>query len=151
SGNDLGSSECTVRAVVRAEDLLQSVALAGCAPALSLWARSAERSHAGLRVVSIHSNSTAALRSLARGEVHIAGIHLQDPKTGEDNVPYVKRELSGRRVSLVNLGSWEEGFVVRPDNPKRVQDASDLRREDLTIVNREQGAGSRLLMDSLML
>jgi putative molybdopterin biosynthesis protein len=145
-----GGMNAAVRALDRPANLARSVAIAGCAPVLSLWARSAERWHSGLRVLSIHANSTAALKSLARGEVHVAGIHLKDPVTGEDNAPYVKLELPKQRVALINLGSWEEGLIVPAGNPKKLRNASDLEREDVEFVNREAGAGSRLLLDSLL-
>src|SRR5207237_640142 len=64
------------------ENLRRTVAVAGCTPVLSLWARAAERWHPGLRVCWSFANSTEALHALARGEVHAAGLHLHDPRTG---------------------------------------------------------------------
>ncbi len=145
-----GKDTLSVQLLDDPEALTRTVVLAGCAPALSLWARSAERWHPGLRVHWIHANSTSALLSLARGEVHAAGVHLRDPLTGEDNAPYVRRILAGRAVVLVNLGVWEEGLVVRPGNPERLLRGADLAREGVVLVNREEGAGSRLLLDTLL-
>ena len=130
--------------------LARTVVLAGCTPALSLWARSAERWFPGLRVHWRHANSMDALRSLARGEVHGAGIHLCDPVTGEYNVPFVRQILPGRAAVLVNLGIWKEGFVVQPGNPKHVHRAADLAHKGVVLLNREEGAGSRLLLDTLL-
>lgn len=132
------------------ESLARTVVVAGCTPALSLWARSAERWNPGLRVLWTHANSMAALHSLARGEVHAAGLHLCDPTTGECNAPYVRQALGRRGATLVNLGLWEEGLVVAPGNPMRLKEGADLAREDVVLVNREEGAGSRLLLDSLL-
>lgn len=129
------------------ETLQRSAVLAGCAPALSLWARSAEQWQPGLRVHWIHRNSTVALESLARGEVHGAGLHLFDAATGESNLPFARRALSGRRAVLVHLGVWDEGLVVAAGNPKRLLSASDLAQAGVTLINRESGAGSRLLLD----
>ena len=92
----------------------------------------------------------AALRSLARGEVHAAGVHLYDPVTEEHNAPFVRQMLPGRAAVLVNLGLWEEGFVVQPDNPKRIVRVMDLIQEGVRLVNREEGAGARLLLDTLL-
>ncbi len=132
------------------EALARTVVLAGCTPMLSLWARSAERWFPGLRVHWSHANSTEALRSLARGEVHAAGIHLCDPTTGEYNAPFVRQIVPGRTVILVNLGVWSEGFVVAPGNPKGVLCVADLTRKGVVLINREEGAGSRLLLDTLL-
>lgn len=130
------------------EMLARTVVLAGCTPALSLWARSAERWHPGLRVHWIHANSTAALEALARDEVHAAGLHLRDPESGEFNTPFVRRMLPARRISLINLGVWQEGLVVAAGNPKDIRTASDLGRPDVGIINREAGAGARVLLDT---
>jgi molybdate-binding protein/DNA-binding XRE family transcriptional regulator len=132
------------------ENLARSVVIAGCTPSLSLWARSAERWYPGLRVHWVHANSLAALGSLARGEVHAAGLHLCDPVTGEYNVPYVQAMFPNRPVVLITLGWWEEGFLLPPGNPKRLRQAADLVRKDVALVNREEGAGARLLLDTLL-
>ncbi len=136
-----------VRLLDAPENLLRTAVVAGCTPALSLWARAAERWHPGLRVHWIFANSTDGLQRLARGEVHAAGVHLYDPRTKEHNVPFVRRLLPNRSVVLVNLGVWEEGLAVAPGNPLNLRNAADLARPGLTIVNREPGAGSRQLLD----
>lgn len=146
-----GESAAARRVVVEPFDTLQSlertVVLSGCTPALSLWARAAERWQPSLRVHWTFANSRHALLALARGEVHGAGTHLYDPITGEHNLPYVRRILPDAHVVLVNLGLWEEGLVVAPGNPRGLRGAADLAREDVTIVNREEGAGSRLVLE----
>lgn len=133
-----------------AGNLLQTVVLAGCSPAMSLWARAAERWHPGLRVHWVFANSMDGLGALARGEVHGAGLHLYDPATGEFNLPFVRRHLPGRAVVLVNLGVWAEGFLVRPGNPCAIHTAADLLRPGVTVVNREEGAGSRQLLEQAL-
>lgn len=139
----------SVQVLDEPENLARTVVIAGCTPALSLWARSAERWHPGLRVHWIHANSTEALESLARGEVHAAGVHLVDSETGEANIPSVRR-IVGDGVLLINLGTWKEGLAVRPGNPRGLRRAADLGGPGVRIVNREPGAGSRALLDSLL-
>lgn len=140
----------SVKLLDEPDNLSRTVVIAGCTPALSLWARSAERWYPGLRVYWIHANSMAGLRSLAEGHVHAAGVHLSDPATGESNVPFVQREMPGRRVTLINLGVWEEGLLVRAGNPKQILRGADLARPGVTLINREVGAGSRLLLDTVL-
>jgi putative molybdopterin biosynthesis protein len=147
---DGSGSTLSVKLVDEPETLSRTVVVAGCTPALSLWARSAERWQPGLRLHWVHANSMEALESLARGEVHAAGVHLLDPATGEYNAPYVRQMLPGRRVALVNLGVWEEGLVVAAGNPKRLSGAADLAGRDVRIVNRDEGSGARLLLDTLL-
>ena len=127
--------------------LERTVLLAGCTPALSLWSRAAERWHPGLRVHWTFANSREALRRLARGEVHAAGLHLWDAEREEFNAPFVREALGGQPALLVNLGVWEEGLALPPGNPRRLRQVEDLARPDVEIVNREEGAGARLLLE----
>jgi len=145
-----GGARLRVRLLDNPETLARTVAVAGCTPALSLWARSAERWHPGLRVLWTHANSMEALGRLARGEVHAAGVHLCDPSAGEDNTPFVRRALGGRPAVLVNLGVWDEGLLVAPGNPQGIRQAGDLVRPGVRIVNREPGAGARLLLEQFL-
>ena len=144
------NSKISARLLDAPETLNRTAVLAGCAPALSLWARSAEQWQPGLRVHWLHRNSTAALANLANGTVHGAGLHLHDAATGEANAPFARAALAGRRAVLVNLGVWDEGLVVVSGNPKRLQSAADLAQTGVTIINRELGAGSRLLLDDML-
>lgn len=132
-------------------NLLNTVVVAGCSPALSLWARAAERWHPELRVHLTFANSTVALERLMRGEVHIAGVHLFSAKTQSFNVPFVQQALQNQTAVLINLGVWEEGLLIAPGNPKKVSIVRDLQRSDVTLINRETGAGSRHLLDYSLL
>ncbi len=131
-------------------NLLNTVVVAGCSPALSLWARAAERWHPELRVHLTFANSAVALERLMRGEVHIAGLHLYCPETQTFNVPFVQRALQNQTAVLINLGVWEEGFLVAPGNPKNIGSVQDLVRPEVTLINRELGAGSRELLEQAL-
>lgn len=139
-----------VRVLDDPDNLSNTVALAGCTPVLSLWARAAERWNPGLRVHWTFANSTQALESLARGEVHAAGLHLCDPATGEFNTPYVRTLLADRDVSLFNLGTWDEGLAISPEMRERIRGVEDLAGEGVALVNREPGAGARLVLDEAL-
>jgi len=79
--------------------------------------------------------------------VHVAGLHLFDLTTGESNLPFLRRALKGSNYDVVTFATWEEGFLVSPGNPKSIRAASDLVDPLVTLVNREEGAGARLLLD----
>lgn len=121
--------------------------LAGCDPALSLWAEMAEQHRPGLRMTWLPAGSQAALEALAQGQVHAAGMHLYDPDSGEFNLPFVRARLCGRGTVLVNVGFWQQGLLVRPGNPLAIRAAADLARPDVRIVNRPVGTGARQLLD----
>ena len=91
--------------------------------------------------------STAAVLALKRGEVHVAGLHVMDPRSGEANVPFVRRHLGDQAVTLVTFATWEAGLLVRGGNPKAIRGTADLVRKDVRLVNREPGSGARLLLD----
>jgi molybdate-binding protein len=89
----------------------------------------------------------ASLQALQRGDVHVAGVHLFDPVTGESNLPFLKRSLKGSGYEVVTFATWEEGLLVRRGNPKSIRTAADLAEPMVTLINREEGSGARLLLD----
>ena len=125
----------------------QDISVAGCDPAIFLAGEHLRRRKDHVAVVGWTMGSMAALRALERGEVHVAGLHLFDPATGESNLPYLKRTLKGTAYDVVTFAIWEEGFLVRSGNPKSIRDAADLADPNVTIINREEGSGARLLLD----
>ena len=147
SQNQTSTNKVLVRLLDDMDKLQNTVVITGCTPMISLWARAAERWHPQLRVHHILANSMAALGSLCRGEVHIAGMHLYDPETGEHNIPFVREALAGRNAVLITLGVWEEGLLVPPGNPKGIKTVTDLVELGITIVNREPGSGCCMLLE----
>ena len=99
------------------------------------------------RLVWLDAPSEPALLALARGHAHLAGAHLLDEASGEFNVPFVRALFPGRRMLVVTLAGWEEGFAVAPGNPLHIRRAQDLARPGIRIVNRAAGAGARRLLD----
>jgi len=99
------------------------------------------------RLASAHVGSLGGLVALRRGEAHIAGSHLLDPESGEYNLAYVRRYLPNTPVVLVGFVEREQGLMVLPGNPKGIRGLEDLRRPDVTFVNRQRGAGTRVLLD----
>ena len=123
--------------------------IAGCDPATGLLSRMVEK-HSGIEIVSAAASSQLALTWLAEGKVHIAGSHLEDPQTGEFNLPFIRKHFPDEDVAVVTFARWEEGLVVAPGNPKNIKKIEDLNRKTVKIVNREPGSGSRGLLDRLM-
>ncbi len=99
------------------------------------------------RLVSANVGSLGGLVALKRGEAHLAGSHLLDPETGEYNLSYIRQYLAGEPVSLYAFVEREQGLIVPKDNPKKITGLEHLVREDVTFVNRQRGAGTRVLLD----
>jgi putative molybdopterin biosynthesis protein len=116
--------------------------------ALDLAGDLLRKRHPGRALASANVGSLAGLYALARGECHFAGTHLLDPSTGAYNTPYVKRACPELDVALVTLVEREQGFTVAPGNPKGIRSVADLGRPDVRIVNRQRGAGTRVLLDA---
>src|SRR5439155_10457125 len=84
--------------------------LAGCDPATGLLSRMVEKV-SGVEVVSAAASSKLALTWLNEGKVHIAGSHLEDPKTGEFNLPFIHKQFPDQDFMVVTFARWEEGLV----------------------------------------
>jgi putative molybdopterin biosynthesis protein len=96
---------------------------------------------------SANAGSLGGLLAVGRGDAHLAGSHLLDPLTGEYNFSYVAKYLPGVPSVLVNLVYREQGLMVARGNPKGITGLTDLAREDIRYVNRQRGAGTRVLLD----
>ena len=101
----------------------------------------------GSRLSSGNLGSLGGLIALQRGEAHLSGSHLLDPETGEFNLPYIERYLPDVPVVVVRLVGREQGLILAPGNPKSITGLDDLERADLAYVNRQRGAGTRILLD----
>jgi putative molybdopterin biosynthesis protein len=99
------------------------------------------------RLVSANVGSQGGLVALSRGEAHLAGSHLLDPETGEYNVTYLPQYLSGIPVRLVALLLREQGFLVKKGNPRNIKKLADISNPGIRFVNRQRGAGTRVLLD----
>ena len=98
-------------------------------------------------LVSSNVGSLGGLAALRDGLCHVAGAHLLDPATGTYNLPYVDRVLGEGEGAVVRLVHREQGLLVAPGNPLGLQGVADLARDGVRYVNRQRGAGTRVLLD----
>ena len=94
--------------------------------------------------------SLGGLFALRNGKTHLTAVHLLDPETHTYNIPYLKKYLPDRRIRLIHLLDRTQGLMVRQGNPKGITSIQDLTREDIQFVNRQRGAGTRVLLDVLL-
>jgi putative molybdopterin biosynthesis protein len=118
--------------------------------ALDLLANILKKRYPGYSLSSAHVGSMGGLMALKRGEAHMAGTHLLDEETAEYNISFIKRLLAGRKIVLINLVYREQGLLVPKGNPKNITGFKDLTRGDIMFVNRQPGAGTRLLTDKCL-
>ena len=144
-----GARGVTVQPFAEDSASVNRLLIAGCDPAVSILGRFFEK-EAGIELVAANCSSLQAIKWLRDGKVHIAGSHLRDAKTGESNLPMVKKLLPGGGYKIITFARWEQGFVIARGNPKGIKSISDLSRKDVKLVNREKGSGSRFLLDELL-
>jgi molybdate-binding protein/DNA-binding XRE family transcriptional regulator len=125
----------------------EEVTVAGCDPSIFLAGEYLRRRQGAATVVGWTMGSAAALQALLHGQVHAAGVHVVDDKTGEHNLPFLRRHLRKGAYTVVTFAAWEQGLLVASGNPKGIRTVADLSRKGVTLVNREEGAGARLLLD----
>ncbi len=118
--------------------------------ALDLLANILKKKYPGTSLSSAHVGSMGGLIALKRGEAHLAGTHLLDEETGEYNITFIKKLLSDKKIFLINLVYREQGLLVPRGNPKKINGFEDLTRDDVIFVNRQSGAGTRLLTDKCL-
>jgi len=102
---------------------------------------------AHLSVSSSHVGSMGGLMAVKRGVCHVAGTHLLDEQTGTYNISYIQRFLPDVTVRLVHLVMRDQGLIVPAGNPKAIKGIEDLAREDVRLINRQGGSGTRILLD----
>lgn len=99
------------------------------------------------RLSSAHVGSMGGILAVKRGEAHLAGTHLLDEETGEYNISFIKKLMPDVSLQLINLTYREQGLLVARGNPLNIKNFEDLSRKDVRFINRQRGAGTRLLTD----
>ncbi len=99
------------------------------------------------RLVSANVGSLGGLIALRRAEAHLAGSHLLHPETGVYNLPYIRQYLPERSVVVVGFVNRLQGLIVPKGNPQKLSSLVDLTRPGVRFVNRQNGAGTRILLD----
>jgi putative molybdopterin biosynthesis protein len=101
----------------------------------------------GRRFLSVNVGSIGGLISLNRGESHIAGSHLLDVETGDYDFFYINKYVTNISVRVIALAMREQGLIVKKGNPQNIESLEDLVRPEVKFINRQKGAGTRVLLD----
>jgi putative molybdopterin biosynthesis protein len=117
---------------------------------LDLAASALRKADPGIALASSNVGSLAGLAALRDGLCHVAGSHLLDPDTGEYTLPWIDKLMPDRDLAVVRLTHREQGLIVAPGNPLGLEGIADLARPGLRYVNRQRGAGTRVLLDQLL-
>jgi putative molybdopterin biosynthesis protein len=118
---------------------------------LDLLANHLHKQRPIVRISSAHVGSMGGIMAIKRGEAHLAGSHLLDEETGEYNISFIKRFLKNVPLQLINLCYRQQGLIVAKGNPKKIHSFKDIAKEKYIFINRQNGAGTRLLTDKVLL
>jgi len=99
----------------------------------------------GVNAARSYLSSFEGLLSMYQGKVHVVACHLHDGE--RSNVSFVRSLMPGVPAVLVNLSLRSQGFYVQKGNPKSISGWEDLRRNDVSILNRRPGSSARILLD----
>ena len=114
---------------------------------LDILADEIRRGSSGLTLSSSHVGSMGGLMAIKRGVCHLAGSHLLDTVDGSYNRSYIHKFLPDEDVRLVHLVMRDQGLILPPGNPKGIKGLEDLIRDDVRLINRQGGSGTRILLD----
>jgi len=96
------------------------------------------------------NGSLDGLNRFAQGKAHCCGLHVFDPDPGDYNRAVAARTLLGLEVVLIEWAWRAQGLIVAAGNPHGIRELSGLRQAGLRLVDRQEGAGSRLLFYHLL-
>ena len=142
-------SEVEVRLLRDKEELSGTVVVIGSHdPLLDEAANLLHMAEPSLHMNSSHVGSMGGIMAVRRGEAHMAGIHLLDEKDGSYNISYVKRYFPKGGVYLAECVYRTQGLMIAKGNPLGIKGIQDL--PGVRYVNRQKGAGTRILIDYLL-
>jgi putative molybdopterin biosynthesis protein len=81
------------------------------------------------------------------GYTDIAWSHLWDPESGQYNTPFLSSRLPRIDAVVINLFHRDVGLVFAADNPKKITGIEDLQQPGIRFINRQEGSGTRFLID----
>ena len=103
-----------------------------------------------INLSSTHVGSMGGVSSLKRNLTHLAPVHVLDEKSGRYNEVLLKKYFADEDVVLIKGVQREQGLIIPRENPLKISGVSDLIRKDITFINRQRGAGTRILFDYLI-
>ena len=103
------------------------------------------KNYDGVTLSSTHVGSMGGLLALKRGETIIAPTHLLDENTGVYNIAIIEEIFGKGKISLIKGFNRIQGIMVKKGNPLNIKSIEDLTK--CKFVNRQRGAGTRVLFD----
>ncbi|RAV08463.1 helix-turn-helix transcriptional regulator [Paenibacillus contaminans] len=129
---------------------VRTIVITGQDVSLDILAKHIESRSKSFRPLRAFAGSMDSLIAMYKGDADIVSTHLLDGDTGEYNIPYIRKLLTGHSYTVVNMLSRTAGFYVQKGNPKELRGWGDLGKSGIRIANREKGSGARVLLDEML-
>ncbi len=135
------------RAVLETEPTVRVAASHGYAVALLPELVTAE---GGLRLELNYLNSLDAVAAMVRGQADVAGFHIPIGPLAAPLFNRYARLLKPRDHELARLVTRQQGLMLAPGNPRGIRGIADLTQPGVRFINRQEGAGTRALLDAMI-
>ncbi|MEQ6376052.1 molybdopterin biosynthesis protein [Bacillaceae bacterium S4-13-56] len=119
-------------------------------PSLDLLSAVLKMESPPYQLQSSHVGSMAGIIALKKGEAEVVTAHLLDEKTGAYNIPFIERFLKGQELVYIPFLRRMQGWYVTKERKEEFRGLEDLLDGRFAFINRQKGAGTRLLFDSLL-
>ncbi len=96
---------------------------------------------------SAHVGSFGGVLALKNSECHMAPMHILDENSGAYNKDMVEAQFPIGEMAILKLVQRSQGLMVPKGNPQGITGIEDLKSKNLQFVNRQRGAGTRILLD----
>lgn len=80
----------------------------------------------------------------------VCGLHILDSNSQQYNIPLVKQKLSNQPAVLLEWARRKQGILVASGNPLGIGNIKDLQKPAVTLIDRQAGSGSYILLESLL-
>lgn len=102
----------------------------------------------GCGIASFFDGSLDGVERYINGEGIATGLHIYERISKQWNIPIVTEKLASQNIAVMEWASRQRGFILSNDCSQNVHSIDDIKQ--LTIVPRQPGAGSQILLESLM-
>ena len=116
-------------------------------PVLEILLSYMKATHRDLHLFSSSTGSSEGLRLLKENMTDIAWCHLFDFETGTYNVPVIESMFKDKEITVVHLFFRNLGFIYSPELTSGIHKFSNIKDKSLTFVNRQEGSGTRIMID----
>jgi excisionase family DNA binding protein len=104
----------------------------------------------GCGLALLTEGSGRGLERLAAGHALVAGLHLHDPESGEDNTPAIRALSWPHDLVAIEWARRDQGLLVAPGNPLQLTGLEDLAVKRPRVATRQPGSGAQVLLEGLL-